>query len=93
MMYTKQMDSLIQLSLQKLYAKGNKALNLVLQKNQENWVTKKKVYFRKAIKKGHADAVKIGYVGGTLERLFIQSDIMNFIEKRAEFLVKKVNSV
>lgn len=90
--YTKQMDSLIQLSLKKIYAKGNKAANLTIKNNQENWLAKRKAYYLKAEKKGHEDAVKEGYVGGTMERLFIQGDKMDFVEKRAEYLVRKLNS-
>ncbi|MES2330809.1 MAG: hypothetical protein V4539_14500 [Bacteroidota bacterium] len=91
--FKEQMDSIIELCLKKLYAKGNKASNLALQKNQENWLARQKIYNKKAEKKDHDFAVKEGFDHGSMERLFLADDITGFVTKRAEFLVKKLNSI
>jgi hypothetical protein len=89
--FENQMDSLITLSLQKLYAKGSRASNLALENDQKNWLAKRKIYYKKAIKNGHADAIKGGWNGGSMENLLIAGDITNFVERRAEVLIKKLN--
>lgn len=92
--YKTQMDSLIELSLKKLYAKGNKASNLALKKDQSDWLRRQKIYNKKVAKDEHNQLVKDGEEeeGGEVERLIIFGDRIDFVVKRAKYLVKKLNS-
>ena len=87
-----QMDSLIQLSLKKLYAKCNKEAKLILQKDQADWLKRQKIYNKKIAIQEHNELVKEHWEGGEVERISILGKQTDFILKRAKFLVKKLNN-
>jgi hypothetical protein len=90
--YKRQMDSLLELSLKKLYAKGGEKVNLALKTDQENWLVKQKAYNEKVTRENHEQALKDDYADSEIERLNLLSYLADFVEKRVRYLVKKLNN-
>ena len=88
--FRRQMDSLITLSYQKLYAKGNVAAKLALEKDQQHWLKKQKMNDHRIDSIYDQPSVKAELEG--LASIITFGERTDFVRNRARYLVKKLNS-
>ncbi len=88
--FRRQMDSLIIQSYQKLYAKGNAAAKLALEKDQRQWLEKQKKNDHRIDSIYDQPSVKAELEG--LATIMTFGERANFVRNRARYLVKKLNN-